>query len=64
MRNKFHNGILDTNESLTDYFGKFSKIPKHFTFVGGQRRLVLILADICRKIQEPKASSSVALNQG
>ncbi len=53
MRTTFHNDMLETNESAIDYFGKFHKVPKQFTLVGGDKRLMLKLAETCKNLVEP-----------
>lgn len=48
IRNDISADMLDPQEKLEDYLGRFSKCQQKFKFLDGQRKWLELIAEICR----------------
>lgn len=62
MRSELVNEIIEIpDESKSEYFGAFHKSPTKFTILGGQTRIIKILAKACKHLYEEKTNGNATL---
>lgn len=51
MKHVFNDKMLNANETLVDYLGRFGKCQEKFVLSSGQKVTMQLIADTCRKIK-------------
>lgn len=59
IRKSLHRDMLDENESLADYLGKFTKCQQLFQFSYGQKILLNLIVETCKNLLAENGPTAV-----
>jgi hypothetical protein len=60
MRHIFEKDMIDDEENIADYLGKFTKVQSKFILLSGELKLINIMVETCRRLYalQPEVSPS------